>query len=87
MKRRLLVLALGTFAIGTESFVIAGLLPELAEDLAVPLGRAGLLVSVFAVVYALSAPAMVGDRSADSPRLEVGSFYDLLDRCLLDGET
>jgi DHA1 family inner membrane transport protein len=58
VKRRLLVLALGTFAIGTESFVIAGLLPELAEDLTVPLGRAGLLVSVFAVVYALSAPVM-----------------------------
>jgi HAD superfamily hydrolase (TIGR01549 family) len=29
----------------------------------------------------------VGDRSSDSPRLEVGSFYDLLDRCVLDGET
>jgi DHA1 family inner membrane transport protein len=56
VQRRITVLALGTFAIGTESFVVAGLLPELADDLNVSVGRAGLLVSVFAVVYALSAP-------------------------------
>jgi hypothetical protein len=31
MDRRLLVLALGMFALGTDSFVVAGLLPEIAR--------------------------------------------------------
>ena len=34
-KGLLYTLALGTFAIGTESFMIAGLLPRIASDLAV----------------------------------------------------
>lgn len=29
MDRRLLVLALGMFALGTDSFVVAGVLPEM----------------------------------------------------------
>jgi predicted MFS family arabinose efflux permease len=33
MYRRLLVLALGTFAVGTDSFVIAGLLPGISRSL------------------------------------------------------
>ena len=35
MNLRLLVLALGTFAIGTGSFVFAGLLGDVAGDLSV----------------------------------------------------
>jgi predicted MFS family arabinose efflux permease len=40
-------MALGTFAIGTEGFMIAPLLPSLAEDLSVGLVAAGQLVTVF----------------------------------------
>jgi hypothetical protein len=36
--RRLLVLAVGTFAIGTDSFVIAGVLPQIAASLHVGVG-------------------------------------------------
>lgn len=32
MDRRLLILALGMFALGTDSFVVAGVLPEAAID-------------------------------------------------------
>lgn len=38
-------LALGTFAIGTEGFMIAALLTTIAEDIHVSVARAGLLVS------------------------------------------
>ena len=41
-------IALGTFATGTESFMIAALLPGLASDLSVSLIAAGQLVTVFA---------------------------------------
>jgi MFS transporter, DHA1 family, inner membrane transport protein len=56
---RLLVLALGTFAIGTGSFVFAGLLGGVAEDLSVSVGAAGLLLAVYAAVYALGSPVLV----------------------------
>ncbi len=58
MNFRLLVLALGTFAIGTGSFVFAGLLEGVAEELSVSVASAGHLVTVFAVTYAVSAPAL-----------------------------
>ncbi|MBK5396124.1 MFS transporter [Pseudomonas sp. TH39(2020)] len=57
-KRPLYWLALGTFAVGTESFMIAGLLPGMAKDLDVSVGVAGQLVTVFALAYALSSPVL-----------------------------
>ena len=56
--RSLTWLALGTFATGTESFMIAALLPGLASDLSVTLTAAGQLVTVFALTYAVSSPAL-----------------------------
>jgi predicted MFS family arabinose efflux permease len=72
---RLYWLALGTFAIGTEGFMIAPLLPDLARDLSVSLVSAGQLVTVFALTYALSSPvltALTGD--FDRRRLLIGSM-------------
>ena len=51
-------LALGTFAVGTESFMIAGLLPGMAADLGVGIATAGQLVTAFAFAYALSSPVL-----------------------------
>jgi predicted MFS family arabinose efflux permease len=50
--------ALGTFAIGTEGFMIAPLLPRLAQDLSVSLAGAGQLVTVFTLSYAFSSPIL-----------------------------
>src|ERR1700704_6388061 len=51
-------LTLGAFAIGTEGFMIAGLLPALARDLHVGLPAAGNLVTAFSLAYAIGAPVM-----------------------------
>jgi predicted MFS family arabinose efflux permease len=51
-------LTLGAFAIGTEGFMIAGLLPALARDLNVGLPAAGNLVTAFSLAYAIGAPVM-----------------------------
>ncbi|BEP38082.1 MFS transporter [Variovorax sp. V59] len=51
-------LALGAFAIGTESFMVAGLLQLLAADLQVSATRAGQLVLLFALSYAIGSPLM-----------------------------
>lgn len=52
------MLALGAFAIGTDTFVVAGVLPDLASDLRVHIGDAGWVSTVFAVVYAVAAPVL-----------------------------
>jgi len=48
--------ALGAFAVGTEGFLIAPLLPEMAGDLGVSSSMIGLTVSVFSITYALGSP-------------------------------
>lgn len=52
------VLTLGTFLMGTTEFVVAGLLPEIAGNLQVSVGQAGLLITVFAVGMVVGAPLM-----------------------------
>ncbi|WP_118137961.1 MFS transporter [Oceanicella sp. SM1341] len=49
-------LALGTFAIGTEGFMIAPLLPRMAADLGMPVPEVATLVVVFTLALALSSP-------------------------------
>jgi predicted MFS family arabinose efflux permease len=58
MDRRLLVLATGMFAIGTDSFVVAGVLPEISRSFDVSIGAAGQLTTVYALVYALLSPTV-----------------------------
>ena len=68
MRFRLIVLALGTFAIGTGSFVLAGPLEGVARDLSVSVGTAGNLVTVFAITYAVSSPVLVTLVGSAAPR-------------------
>lgn len=56
--KSLIWLTLGAFAIGTEGFMIAGLLPALARDLNVSLSAAGHLITAFSLAYAIGAPVM-----------------------------
>ncbi|MFJ8442688.1 MFS transporter [Kitasatospora griseola] len=58
MPVRLLLLALGTFAMGTDSMVVAGILGPVSADLKVSVPAAGQLVTVFALGYALLAPVL-----------------------------
>ena len=58
MPIALLALTVSAFAIGTTEFVIVGLLPTIAADLAVSLPSAGLLVSLYALGVAVGAPVL-----------------------------
>jgi DHA1 family inner membrane transport protein len=58
MDRRLLVLALGMFALGTDSFVVAGVLPQISHAFQVSIGTAGQMTTVYAITYALLAPTI-----------------------------
>jgi predicted MFS family arabinose efflux permease len=58
MDRRLLILALGMFALGTDNFVVAGILPSVAASLHTSVSVAGLMVTFYALTYAVAAPVM-----------------------------
>ncbi|WP_085044272.1 MFS transporter [Ensifer aridi] len=52
----LVLLGLGTFAIGIDAFVVAGVLSAISSDLSVSTAASGQLVTIFAVSYAILAP-------------------------------
>ncbi|MBU8868066.1 MFS transporter [Paenarthrobacter aromaticivorans] len=52
------VLAAGVFLMGTTEFVVAGILPEIARDLGITVGNAGLMITVFAVGMIVGTPTM-----------------------------
>ncbi|WAL62989.1 MFS transporter [Amycolatopsis cynarae] len=58
MPFSLFLLAVAVFAMGTSEFMLAGLLPDIAADLAVPIATAGLLVPAFALGMIVGAPLM-----------------------------
>jgi MFS transporter, DHA1 family, inner membrane transport protein len=58
MDRRLLVLAMGMFALGTDSYVVAGVLPEIAHHFDVSIGAAGQMTTVYSITFALLSPTI-----------------------------
>ncbi len=55
---RVWLLAIGTFATGTDAFVIAGILQELGHSFSVSEAAAGAVISVYAFVYAIGTPLL-----------------------------
>jgi predicted MFS family arabinose efflux permease len=53
------LLSLANFAVGMGAFVVIGILSPVAADLGVGKAQAGSLMTVYAVVYALSSPLLV----------------------------
>ncbi|MFF7588813.1 Cmx/CmrA family chloramphenicol efflux MFS transporter [Kitasatospora purpeofusca] len=60
MPLPLYLLALAVFAMGTSEFMLAGLLPDIASDLDVTVGTAGMLTSAFAIGMIVGAPLVAG---------------------------
>lgn len=56
MKRTLYILALGIFGITTTEFGVIGILPQIANTYHVTIDKAGWLLSIFALIIAISAP-------------------------------
>ncbi len=57
LRLTLLVLALGLFVVATNAFVIAGLLPHIADDLRVHPNDVALSITAYAAVVAVLSPA------------------------------
>src|ERR1700754_169547 len=58
MDRRLLILALGMFALGTDNFVVAGILPMVARSMNASVSLVGQMVTLYAISYAVLSPIM-----------------------------
>ncbi len=71
MLARLLWLSVGTFVIGAEGFIVAGVLPQLSTDLGASLAATGQLVTAYALAYAIGSPilATVFGTAARKPML------------------
>jgi predicted MFS family arabinose efflux permease len=54
----LLALSVGTFTLGVDGFVLAGLLPQVSSSLHVSVAAAGQLTTIFALVYAIGSPVI-----------------------------
>ena len=66
-----LLLAAATFVIGTDAFIIAGILPQISTTLKISIGSAGFVVSVFSISYAIGAPLISASSAHLSRRLVV----------------
>jgi MFS transporter, DHA1 family, inner membrane transport protein len=67
---KLLVLAIATFAVGTDAYVVAGILPPVAQSFSVSIAAAGQLVTVYSFTYAVLSP-MMATLTAHWPRRRV----------------
>lgn len=67
MDKRLLILAGGMFALGTDSFVVAGVLGQVGASLGVSVALAGQMVTIYALSYALLSP-VIAAAAAHWPR-------------------
>src|SRR5690349_19796945 len=67
LNPRILLLVLGMFALGTDAFVVAGVLPTIAGEVKVTESLAGQLVTAFSLTYGLGAPLLAALTSRWSP--------------------
>lgn len=58
LNPRIFLLALGMFALGTDAFIVAGVLPVIAQETGVTEGLVGQLVTAFSLTYGLGAPIL-----------------------------
>lgn len=68
-----MILAVGTFVLGVDGFVMPGLLPEISSDLAVSVATAGQLTTVFAVSYAVGSPVIATLTGRLDRRIVIGA--------------
>ncbi|MGC4378360.1 MFS transporter [Fictibacillus sp. Mic-4] len=59
MNWRVYILAVASFVVGTVELIVGGILDVVADDLRVSIGAAGWLITMFSIVFAISAPILL----------------------------
>jgi predicted MFS family arabinose efflux permease len=74
-RRLHLLLSIANFAQGLGAFCVIGIVAHVAGDMHVPMHEAGLLVSLYALVYAVSSPLLVaGFGTADRRKVLIAGL-------------
>ncbi|MFS0821816.1 MFS transporter [Bacillus sp. 1P02SD] len=84
MDKRIYFLMVISFVIGMVELIISGILDLIAEDLHVTIGQAGLLITVFAVIFAVASPILlVMTAKIERKRLMLVCLYIFLVGCIV----
>ncbi|MFH9062375.1 MFS transporter [Streptomyces coeruleorubidus] len=75
MPRAVYILALGIFAMVTSEFVVAGLMPQMAEGLHVTVPQIGYLITAFAVAMAAGGPFLTMTVAKLAPRRALMTLF------------
>ncbi|MGR3779418.1 MFS transporter [Bacillus paramycoides] len=59
MNFKVFILALATVAVGLVELVVGGILPDIAQDFNISLSSAGQLITIFALIYAITGPILL----------------------------
>ncbi|MGW5641899.1 MFS transporter [Saccharopolyspora sp. NPDC003752] len=75
MPRAVYILALGIFAMVTSEFVVAGLMPQMAEGLSATIPQIGYLITAFAAAMAFGGPFLTVALLRMSPKLALLALF------------
>ncbi|MEU0384506.1 MFS transporter [Streptomyces chartreusis] len=75
MPRAVYILALGIFAMVTSEFVVAGLMPQMAEGLHATVPQIGYLITAFAVAMAVGGPFLTMAVTKLAPRTALMTLF------------
>ncbi len=59
MNKSVYLLMTISFVVGMVELIIGGILDLVADDLGVSLGKAGLLITIFSLVFAIASPILL----------------------------
>ncbi|KKK34332.1 major facilitator transporter [Mesobacillus campisalis] len=84
MDKRIYFLMIIAFVIGSVELIISGILDLIAEDLNVSIGQAGLLITVFALIFAVASPILlVLTAKIERKVLTLGCLYVFFIGCIV----
>jgi MFS transporter, DHA1 family, purine base/nucleoside efflux pump len=84
MDKRIYFLMIISFIIGLVELIISGILDLIAEDLHVSIGQAGLLITVFSVIFAVASPILlVMTAKIERKRVTLVCLYIFLIGCIV----
>ena len=84
MDKRIYFLMIIAFIIGMVELIISGIVDLIAEDLNVSIGQVGLLITVFAVIFAVASPILlVMTAKIERKRLTLVCLYIFLVGCIV----
>lgn len=75
MNIRVIALTIAAFVVGLVELIIGGILPQIANDLQISISNAGLLITVFSLVFAIAGPILLTVTSTiERKKLLLGSL-------------